>query len=414
MYTVYHNIVPDRQPSIAPRPRQSLLVLAGLVALQAAGPMPPFMTGALAVQIKEEIGFTDAVLGLLLAAYFLVFASLSPLSGRLVDTIGARKATWLAVAGTSTSLIGIATLGRSVPAIAAFLALAGAAGSVGLPTANRVIARALPDSRRGLSFGLKMAAVPVATLVAGASVPLIALNMGWRWAMAAVVVFPLSALTLQTMGARRFPDGYVGTSPDQRETAPVSPTLVLMVAGGFAGTVAAGAFNAFLIVASVDMGIELGTAGWIAAAASGAAVFTRPLYGWLADRRQLDGFRFSALLMVVGAAGFALLATGRAEFLVIAALVGHIAGWGWSGLFQMAVIETYPMAPAAATGAIAVGLALGQGLGPASFGFISSSGGYPMAWGVVSAAALVGAVFMSMAARSRRSAPLQLGLRSDQ
>ena len=40
----------------------------------------------------------------------------------------------------------------------------------------------VPAGRQGLSFGVKQAAIPVSTLLAGAAVPTVALTLGWRWA----------------------------------------------------------------------------------------------------------------------------------------------------------------------------------------------------------------------------------------
>jgi MFS family permease len=184
--------------------------------------------------------------------------------------------------------------------------------------------------------------------------------------------------------------------------------LWTIIAAGFAGTTAAGAFNAFLIVASVERGVNPGTAGWIAAFTSGMAVVLRPLYGLVADHRRLDGFRFSALLLAVGCVGFIALAMdGSAGLLLVGALLGYGAGWGWSGLIQMAVVETYPEVPAAATGAMALGLALGQGVGPVLFGATAIRFGFNVAWLGVTVTAAVAAVLMKNAAtlRLRRLGP---------
>lgn len=37
-------------------------------------------------------------------------------------------------------------------------------------------------STRGLVFGLKQAAIPLATMLGGVSAPAIAVTLGWRWA----------------------------------------------------------------------------------------------------------------------------------------------------------------------------------------------------------------------------------------
>ena len=53
---------------------------------------------------------------------------------------------------------------------------------LGQLASNLTLARSVPASRLGLSFGIKQAAIPIATLLAGAAVPTVALTIGWRWA----------------------------------------------------------------------------------------------------------------------------------------------------------------------------------------------------------------------------------------
>src|SRR5829696_7279082 len=57
--------------------------------------------------------------------------------------------------------------------------IAGLANAVSHTAANLSLAREVPASRQGLSFGIKQAAIPVATLLAGLAVPTIAVTLGW-------------------------------------------------------------------------------------------------------------------------------------------------------------------------------------------------------------------------------------------
>ena len=50
----------------------------------------------------------------------------------------------------------------------------------------------MPARRRGAAFGIKQAAAPLATLLAGLAIPVFALTLGWRAAfLAACLLFPL-------------------------------------------------------------------------------------------------------------------------------------------------------------------------------------------------------------------------------
>ena len=67
----------------------------------------------------------------------------------------------------------------------ALLALGAAANALGQLASNAALAQHVPARRQGLSFGVKQAAIPVSTLLAGAAVPTVALTAGWRWAFVA-------------------------------------------------------------------------------------------------------------------------------------------------------------------------------------------------------------------------------------
>ena len=84
------------------------------------------------------------------------------------------------------SLLAVAGARPVVPGAGrACSALSAAANALGQLASNAALARHVPAHRQGLSFGVKQAAIPVSTLLAGAAVPTIALTAGWRWAFVA-------------------------------------------------------------------------------------------------------------------------------------------------------------------------------------------------------------------------------------
>ncbi|MEA2418743.1 MAG: hypothetical protein QOE60_949, partial [Thermoleophilaceae bacterium] len=99
-------------------------------------------------------------------------------------------------------------------------------------------------------------------------------------------------------------------------------------------------------------------------------------------------------------AGFALLAVGEPAAFVIGALIAFSLGWGWPGLFNLAVVDLHREAPAAATGISQTGIYVGAAAGPAAYGLISSEIGYPAAWGIAGALCLVAAAAVAYAARA--------------
>ena len=80
---------------------------------------------------------------------------------------------------------------------------------------------------------------------------------------------------------------------------------------------------------------------------------------------------------MAGAGGFALLAVGEPAPFVAGALVAFTLGWGWPGLFNLAVVDLHREAPGAATGISQTGIYVGAAAGPAATGCCRPSSGIP-------------------------------------
>ena len=132
----------------------------------------------------------------------------------------------------------------------ALLALSAAANALGQLASNAALAQHVPARRQGLSFGVKQAAIPVSTLLAGAAVPTIALTAGWRWAFVAAAGAALAALPAVP---RRRPDRRARAASARGGGA----TAALVVVGA-AATLAAAAANAlgtFLVDSAAARGL---------------------------------------------------------------------------------------------------------------------------------------------------------------
>jgi MFS family permease len=158
--------------------------------------IPVFLVGGLAVQVGEELDFSPAGLGLAVSAYFGASALASVPAGALVERYGSTRIARSGIALAAVSLIAVAAFARSLWTLVAILALGAAANAMGQLASNTSLSRHVPARRQGLTFGIKQAAIPVSTLLAGAAVPVVALTVGWRWAfvlagLAAAAAIPL-------------------------------------------------------------------------------------------------------------------------------------------------------------------------------------------------------------------------------
>lgn len=359
-----------------PAPTMGGAEIASAVVCVVAAILPVFLTGALAVQLKSDLRFDDAALGLAVAAYFASAAMTSTLLGRAVERIGAGRALRWTSALAAVVAIGLASA-RSWGALAAWLAAGGVVNAGAQPAANLLLARTVPASRQGLAFGIKQAAMPLATLLGGVAVPALALTVGWRWAYVGGAALALVAVAVApgngSATARRTRGG------PSRPNAPLGPLTVLGVGVGF-GAAAAGALATFLVSAGVDAGLGADEAGWLLTFGSLAGVVARLWVGARADRRGGGHLRVVAVMLGGGAVAFVLFSLGGPSTYLVVTPLAFGMGWAWPGLFNFAVVRNNADAPSHATGITQTGTYLGALAGPLAFGWVAETWSYPEAW----------------------------------
>jgi MFS family permease len=338
------------------------------------GVLPVFLLGGQSVLVAAELGFDAAGLGLAVSAFFAVSAVASVPTGRLVERFGSTVTTRAGILLAAASLLGIAAFAHSYPTLIAFLIVGGAANGLAQLGSNLALARYVPAHRQGLAYGVKQAAVPAATLLAGAAVPALGLTIGWRWSFAiggALVLLALLLVPSNGNGSRRS-----GGHDRDRATGAL---IVLAIAA----TLAAGTANAlgtFLVSSAVERGVDPGLAGLTLSLGGAVGIVIRVLGGWLADRRDGGHLAVVGWMLAGGAAGLALLAAPSPWTLVAGTVLGFGLGWSWPGVLTFAVVRLNPTAPAAATGITQAGVYAGGGLGPLAFGALVHTTSYPTAW----------------------------------
>lgn len=378
-------------------------VAAGAVVVTTVSVLPVFLTGALSVQLTAELGFDPSGLGLVVALYFGVSALCSLPVGMVVERVGSRVTSRIAVLGAAALLCALALGARSYVSLVVILLCGAWCNVMGQLSSNLTLARSVPERRMGLSFGVKQAAIPTATLLSGAAVPAVALTVGWRWAYGIGAVLALAAL-LATPRADATPDGG-RPAPGQRATA------ALGVIGGGSGLAAgtATALGIFLVASAVDRGVDPGLAGLVLTMGSVIGLAMRMFHGWWADRRE-EARRAArrrggghigvvAASLALGALGFALLAVPGSPALIAGTVLAFGLGWAWPGLLQFAVVRLNPSAPAAATSIVQVGVYAGGFGGPIVFGWLTAHAGFPVAWSVAAVAMVVSAALIMVGRR---------------
>jgi MFS family permease len=369
--------------------------LASVIAVVTGGALPAFLTGGVSVQLRQDLGFGESRLGLAVGASFAAAAVSSALLGRLAERLGPTAAMRLASAGSAVALLGVAVASPNFPALLVWLAAGGFANALAQPAANLFIATTVRAERLGLAFAVKQSGIPGATLLGGLAVPTIALTVGWRWAFVAGALLPIAGgLTIPSTGRARRAGGDGAGGRASRVRVPMRPLVVLGFGIGF-GAAAAGTLGAFLVNAAVDAGIDEGPAGLLVSVGSAIGIAVRLLAGRLADRRAGGHLRVVSRMLVAGSVAYALYATEVAWVLLVATPLAFGAGWGWPGLFNLAVVRAHPAAPGAASGVTQTGTYVGAVAGPVIFGAVVEAAGYRVAWLLAAAFALLGAAIIA-------------------
>jgi MFS family permease len=345
--------------------------------------------GGLAVLLQDELGFGEPELGVAIAGFFAAAALAAAPAGRLSEVLGPRAVARVGVGCIVASLLGVALLADSWVFLGGLMALAGLGHALALLAVGVLLTRAVSASRHGLAFGLTQAAAPLAALLAGLSVPVIGLTLGWQAAFILGAGLGIMAGLLMPP----VPDRPRVTAGMSDRDAPVRVLMPLAIAMGLAS---AGGNSAvvFLVTSTVDNGFSAASAGLVLAVASVVGLTVRITGGWLGDRLPHGSLLLMSSVIATGAIGYVGLAMGQVPAVVIlSATLAFGGGWGWPGLMLLAVSRTNPAAPGDAMGIVTVGGLGGAVIGPIAFGAITDAVSFAAAWLLMAFLAL-GAVLM--------------------
>ena len=346
--------------------------------------LPLFLVSAQILQLGREIDFGVGRLGLATASFFGMAALTANPAGRVISRIGPgrglRIGGFLAVASCV-----IVAFASEWWLILLAMAVAGTGNGLTQVSANVAIFDGVAERRQGLAFGAKQASVPMASLVAGISLPLIGLAVGWRWAFVAAGLFALIFAISAPEPATR-----TSESRTEKQTGRLPRSMFLLAVAGFCGALAGNGVSHFIVPSAVDAGISEGTAGIVLAASSLFVVVVRVGAGWAVDRRHTLGHIEMAWLVGLGSIGaLFLMTTDSVSGYLIAMPLALVGAWGWPGVFFFTIVRSYPEFPARASGfALSTNLT-GTVLGPMVVGVLADAGNYPAAWLFVATAAAI-------------------------
>jgi MFS family permease len=376
------------------------------MAVDTVGVLPIFLTGALAVQLRDDIGLSLDSLGLVYASYFTFAALLSTPLSRVSERTGPEWALRIGTAVYIVAFLGIATLATSPAILSAFIALSGAATALTRTASSVLIARNVDPGRQGLAFGLKHSSIPIGSLLAGLSVPAIALTVGWHWAyVAAAVLSVLVLLAIPRVGRAATP------RPTEGKADMSLGTLIFAAVSFGLGSSAAASLGAYTVSTAVASGMSEGSAGLLVAIGSIVGLTSRLVIGYWSDQRRGSQLDLVSWMLAAGGVGFLMLGLVQEWVMLLAVPISFATGWAWLGSYNLAMVKLNPVAPGAAVGVTQTGAFVGAIFGPIGLGFLAEEFSFSAAWLAAAVASFGAAIIIFVLRRFILGEPGQRELR---
>lgn len=344
---------------------------------------PIVVVSVLAASLIAEFEISRAQLGLLITAFGLVGALLSPVCGRLTDRFGAVRSTTLTMIAGAVTLVAIAFSPTYAVLIGAAL-LGGFPNGWGNPSTNALIADNVEVGSRGVVTGVKQSGVQAGIFLGGLLLPLFAVWWNWRVAVLIFLAMPIGGLL-----------GMIGRKDTERDrprttvlTEGKLPTSINWIAAyGLVSGLATSAMIAFLpLFAEEDQLWSETMAGTILAAVGFTGIFSRIVWSRWAERSLGHGrtLRILAWMTTVTSVLLALASLGTfpSWVLVPAAFLFGAGAMAWNAVGMVAVMEIAPThLVGKGTGVVLLGFLFGHAIGPPMMGWsVDTLGTYTLGW----------------------------------
>jgi MFS family permease len=375
------------------RTRTAAIALAITLAIQIFTALAATSTSVLAPVIGRDLAIAPKLIGIFVGIVYAGSMAASLASGTFIERYGAIRVSQVCVLLCATGALVVA--GGTVLPGTAILALAVAPLVIGLgygpitPASSHVLVRTAPPSRMALTFSIKQTGVPAGAALAGAMLPLLALQIGWRATFALVAAAGI-AIALAAQPVRTILDTGRRPAPMPsfaRIVAPLrhilrTPVLAELAIVAFVYAALQVCLMSFLVVYLTEsLGYSLVAAGLALTVANLGGIGGRILWGAVADFHVAPRTLLGLIGMTAGACAWSTAAFSAewpiAAILALCGLFGATA-IGWNGV-QLA--EVARNAPADEVGAItgAAGFITFGGVvtGPPMFALIAAlTGGY--------------------------------------
>lgn len=359
-----------------------------------------YAVGTLGPLMVADLNVPTPWLGWLITSTFGFAALLSLWAGPLVNWLGSRRALawlfWSTVCSYSL-LVSLPGFGGVVLA----LTVCGVAQALANPATNLLIAERVEPRFKAAVVGLKQSGVQVSALFAGVLLPVLAASLGWRGALACLLV---PAVWLALLGPRVAPQPQVGKALSLRVARPTGRLGVLMSIQLCVGIVLS-SFVTFLGVFAAAQGLSTAAIGGLIAGFGVMGIVARTVLTPVGARMADESWLLLVLLLLASlAVWLTSQATPASHWLLWAGALGMGLTAVATNAIAMSMVLRDPGfgAPAPSAGLLSVGFFGGFALGPPLFGLV-----FGQSWGVLIAVLLLAGGLSLVLTRVRAAPGLQ-------
>lgn len=287
----------------------------------------PFGTSGLFLgPLTSTFGWTRAEVSLGSTLLFLCIGAIAPFMGLIIDRFGAKRVILPGLSCLCLFFLAMSRISSSLPLYyALFIGVGVLAAGSATPTYTRIINTRFAVAR-GRALGISL----IGTGLSSATIPPILATIissyGWRagYVTLAIIVALATPFILLLLGSSQ-------RSTDESQSLPgstIHEALADRMLWGlgivfFLVALAVGGFSSHFIAMLTDQGVSAITGARLMGAGGFFLIFGRLLTGFLIDRFFAP--RVAAIVMLVSAGGFLLIAQGGATFAVAGLLAAGLA-----------------------------------------------------------------------------------------
>ncbi|AUV80409.1 hypothetical protein C2R22_01015 [Salinigranum rubrum] len=372
--------------------RRPWVVLAGCFLVSTGFNAYTFAPASIISFFVDAFGIGKPAAGLSISVVFLGWVVFQLPSGLLMDRYDNRRLVYVG----AVVFVAAAVAGPFAPTYPTFLAtrFVGGATAVFLWTANaNIVGQSFPPARRAIGTSLFVTSAPAGVTLAQVAGPPLQAVVGWRGVVAVYTVVTVVGLV---------PFAWALDAPVRNESALSLSGFAAALRDRQVLAIAASSFCAYSLFvffnswmptyATEAVGVDIGTAGALAAIVPAMGLLARPGGGWLSDR--IGGRRrpviVAAFLIVVPALVAAAVATS-AVWLAAALLLAGVGSQLGTGVFYVYVEEVSPPASGGTSLAVLMTLSIGGSLAaPVVAGWLVDVASWTAAFGFGGVLAVVG------------------------